>query len=74
MVRYEVVEKFEQFKSFIFAKHNVEDYLKLNNEIKAYIKSVNASQEEMSEFVNSGAGEMLAMIVSGYEYVKDKQN
>lgn len=33
---------------------------------------MNASQEEMTEFVNSGAGEMLEMIASGFEYVKDE--
>ncbi len=72
MVRYEVIEQLDKFKTLIFSAHNFEEFLKLNDEIKKYINSMNASQEEMTEFVNSGAGEMLEMIASGFEYVKDE--
>ncbi len=72
MVRYEVIEQLKKYKTRIFFAHSVKDFLKLNEEIDIYINSMNVSQEELAEFVNSGAGEMLEMVISGIEYAKLK--
>ncbi len=70
MVRREVVEQFECFENLVFSVCSVKDFLKLNNDIELFINSTKASQEEMADFINSGAGEMLEMVISGIEYAK----
>lgn len=53
-------------------KHTTaEEWKRLDDEVNAAMKM--ASEEEIEEFVDSGAGEMLDMICSGFAYESDRK-
>ena len=47
---------------------SVKEWLQLDQEVNDAF--ANASEEEIQKFVDSGAGEMLDMIISGFKYMR----
>ena len=53
-------------KAIMLNDHRREDWLKIEKEVAAAMKE--SIEEEIDDFVESGAGEILDMICEGYRY------
>ena len=53
-------------KAIMLNDHKREDWLKIEQEVATAMKE--STEEEIDDFVESGAGEILDMICEGYRY------
>lgn len=56
----------------MLGKHSVQEWLKLDKEVDAAMKT--ATESEIQDFVDSGAGEELYMICSAIQNIEEKNN
>lgn len=56
----------------IFGSHSPQEWLMLDSEVDAAIKE--STDDEVQEFVDSGAGEELYMICSAIRNIEEKNN
>ena len=56
----------------MLGKHSVQEWLKLDKEVDAAMKT--ATESEIQDFADSGAGEELYMICSAIRNIEEKNN